>query len=250
MLEKFAVAQIFVFILVFCRVGAGVMIFPGFGESYVPATIRLVLALMIALALTPAVQVLMPSPPATVIEMTILVAAEILIGLFIGAISRTLLSTMHMLGTIISFQSNLSSATMYDPSQAGQGTAFGNLLGLTALMVLFSLDLHHLMLRGLTDSYTIFPPGRFPPIDDFSDLAARTMSGAFMMAVKLSSPFLVVGVVVNLAAGILTRLMPTMQVFFVMMAPQILFSFFLLMATITSIMLWYMNYLEANLGSL
>jgi flagellar biosynthetic protein FliR len=154
-----------------------------------------------------------------------------------------------MAGMIIAYQSSLASALTQDVTQTqGQGTSLGNLLGFTALLLLFTTDLHHVMLRGLEDSYTLFLPGQLPNIGDLADHASRSLNGAFGMAMQLSAPHIVIGLIIYLAAGIIAKLMPNIQIFFIMQAPQLLISFFILMVSVSAIMLWYMEYFKKGLA--
>ncbi len=234
--------------LVFCRLGSAIMLLPGFGESYVPARVRLLLAAMFSVLLTPVIQNL-PPMPSNVINLFNIMFAEIMVGLFLGGLSRMLIAVVNIAGMIIAYQSSLASAVTQDLtlSQA-QGTSLGNLLGMSALVLLFATDLHHLMLRGLADSYGLFLPGQFPPIDDFTNHAIHTMSSVFQMAMKMSAPHIVIGLIIYLAAGIIARLMPNIQIFFLLMAPQLLISFFILMICSGALMLWYMDYIKDSLG--
>lgn len=224
------------------------MLLPGFGESYVPARVRLLLAAMFSVLLTPVIQNL-PPMPSNVINLFNIMFAEIMVGLFLGGLSRMLIAVVNIAGMIIAYQSSLASAVTQDLtlSQA-QGTSLGNLLGMSALVLLFATDLHHLMLRGLADSYGLFLPGQFPPIDDFTNHAIHTMSSVFQMAMKMSAPHIVIGLIIYLAAGIIARLMPNIQIFFLLMAPQLLISFFILMICSGALMLWYMDYIKDSLG--
>ncbi len=248
MLSNFLVSELFGFLLVFCRLGTALMVLPGFGELFVPVRVRLMLALTFSLVVTPALT--LPPVPTTIVGLTSLIGAEILIGLFLGGLARMLISAMHMAGMIIAYQSSLASALIPDvtQSQAGQGSVLGNLLGITALVLIFASDIHHLMLRGLVDSYTLFFPGHFPIVGDFADHAAKTMSGAFEMAMKLSAPHLVIGLVLYLGNGIIARLMPNIQIFFIMIPPQLAISFFVLMVVLSSMLMWYMEYFKDTLG--
>jgi flagellar biosynthetic protein FliR len=248
MLNHLLITELFAFLLVFCRLGSAIMLLPGFGEAYVTARIRLLLAVMFSIILAPTLHTL-PAVPATVPGLAYVVTAEIAIGVFIGGLSRMLIATMNIAGSIIAFQSSLSSAlTANIAGFQGQDTSLGNLLSMSAVVLLFALDLHHLMLRGIADSYSLFAPGQFPLVSDFADHAAHMMSSIFTMALKLSAPNIVVGLMLYLGAGILTRLMPNMQIFFILMAPQLLLSFFMLMVTFASIEMWYMDYFRETLA--
>ncbi len=249
MLNQFIISQLFAFLLVFCRVGSAIMILPGFGEAYVPARMRLFLALMLSLVLTPVLIKTLPESPANTFGLLSLLGAEILAGLFLGGISRFIIAAIHMAGMIIAYQSSLASALTQDVTQAqAQGTSLGNLLGITSLVLLFSLNLHHVMLRGIADSYTLFLPGHIPDLGVFADHAAQSVNSAFRMAMQMAAPHVIVGLIIYLVSGIISKLMPNIQIFFIIMAPQLIISFFILMASISAIMLWYMEYFKTTLG--
>lgn len=244
MLEQFLVTELFAFLLVFTRLGAAIMLLPGIGEAYVSPRVRLILALMIGLVITPIAQPLMPPIPGSPLGLTVLLGAEITIGVFLGMLSRILISAMHTAGLIIAFQSGLAAAMMFDINAGTQGSPFGNLLSIGAVTMLFALDLHHLMLTGVADSYTLFAPGTYPPVGDFAQMAAQIISSVFSIALAFAAPHIVVGLLVYLAGGLMSRLMPAMQVFFVIMPAQILASIFILMVTVSSAMLMYMTFFE------
>ncbi len=249
MLSQILITQIFAFMMVFCRLGSALMLMPGFGESYVFMRARVILAAALSLLLMPLVANSLPPVPVTVFGLMNIVVAEILVGVFLGGISRLLISAIHTAGTIIAYQSSLISAVAPDIGQSqGQGTSLGNFLGITALVLLFATNLHHMLLKGIFDSYTLFLPGQFPPVSDFAEHASRTMSASFRMAMQLAAPHLVIGMMLYLAAGIISRLMPNIQIFFIMMPPQLLLSFFILMVAMSSMMMWYLHYFEDTMS--
>ena len=220
------------------------MLLPGFGEAYVPARVRLLLAALFSAVLVP----VLPAPPvvpSTVFGVTNIIIAEIMVGLFLGGLSRILISAVQIAGNIIALQSSLASALVQDVTQVqGQATALGNYLGMTALVLLFATDLHHVMLKGLADSYQVFSAGQFPIIEDMANHATTTMNSAFIAALQLSAPNIIIGVILYLGAGILSRLVPNIQVFFIMMSPQIMISLFVLMISLSAMMLFYIDYFK------
>lgn len=248
MLSQFLITELFAFLLIFCRVGSAIMLLPGFGEIYVTARARLFMALMFSLVLTPALGA-MPPLPSTTDRLFILLFTEILIGLMMGGLSRMLIAGVHMAGGVIAYQSSLASAlTSNIAGFSGQDTSLGNLLSMSSIVLIFVTDLHHVMLKSLVDSYSLFAPGQLPLMEDLATQATHTMTRTFRIAMQLASPHLVVGMMLYLGAGILARLMPNLQIFFLMMAPQLLISFFILMVTFSAIMLWYLDYLGEALG--
>jgi flagellar biosynthesis protein FliR len=248
MLSQFLTSQIFAFLLIFCRLGAAIMLLPGFGEAYVAPRVRLMLALMFSLVLVPVIKTIPPVPDA-VFPLVGMVAGEIAVGIFFGVLTRTLIATVHMAGMIIAYQSSLISALMPDIAQGQtQATSLGNLLSIATVVLIFATDLHHLMLKSLIDSYTLFLPGHFPMVADFSTHIVQTMNGAFRMSMQMAAPYIVVGIILFLSMGIIARLMPNIQIFFIMVAPQLLLSFFILMITVSSLLMWYLEYFKDSVG--
>lgn len=248
-LETILVPQIFTALMIFTRVGSGIMILPGLAESYVTLRFRLLLALIIAVLMTPILSDFMPPVPASPLTLAILIFGESFIGLMIGTVARFLIGTLHVAGTIMSIQSSLTMAVQYDPTQAGQGTLLGNFLSITAVVVLFAVDLHLVMLRGLIDSYTLFTPGNVPPLDDFALYLAAILSKVFMIAFQLSAPVVVIGLMLYYAAGVLSRLMPSMQVFFIIMPAQVMLSLFIMMAVFGAIITNFTHFFADTFGS-
>jgi flagellar biosynthetic protein FliR len=102
----------------------------------------------------------------------------------------------------------------------------------------------------VVDSYTLFSPGGALPWDDFSDLMTRTVAHAFGLGMQIAAPFLVVGLVFYLGLGLINRLMPQMQVFFIAMPLQIALAFFIMALTISAAMLWFLNDFQGRIGGL
>jgi len=103
------------------------------------------------------------------------------------------------------------------------------------------------VIAALDDSYTLFHPGEVPFTGDMAALTTRTIAGAFRVGVQLSAPFLVFGILFNLGLGLLSRLMPQMQVFFVGMPLSILAGFLILLLVIGAMMTTFLGEVEGVL---
>lgn len=226
------------------------MLMPGIGEAYISPTIRLGLALLVSLVMVPALIPVLPQAPGSILGLGLLLAAEIIVGALIGLLCRLMLSAMHMAGTIISMQSGLSAAMMFDTTQAAQGTLLGNLLSMTSLAFWFALDFHHLMLSALFDSYSLFEAGTYIHMGDTSTLYARMMVDAFSIALRISGPILLVMTLLNFAGGLLSRLMPAMQIFYLLIPIQLMLTFYLLHSLADGFFGSYLEYVESGLTRL
>ena len=148
---------------------------------------------------------------------------EIVIGIVLGATARVTLSALQVAGAVIAQQMGLGFVTAVDPTQGQQGVLVGNFLTMLGVTLLFATDSHYLVIAALNDSYTIFSPGEMPCRAATSPRSRRrAFAAAFRIGVQLSAPFLVFGLVFNLGLGVLARLMPQMQVYFVGMPLSIL----------------------------
>jgi flagellar biosynthetic protein FliR len=215
-MEHYATAQqVFAAGLVFARLGAIVMLIPGFGETFVPARIRLSLALTLALVLFPVVGSAVPPIPADVSGVALAVIKETAIGLMIGVILRIFMSSLAAAGEIISIQTTLGFAQTANPTQAAPSTTIGTFLGLMGLVLIMTTNLHHLFLSAIVRSYTIFPFTRAVPIADASALAIQTVSKSFALGLQLAAPVVAFSLIFNIATGLVGRVMPQFQIFFV-----------------------------------
>jgi flagellar biosynthesis protein FliR len=94
----------------------------------------------------------------------------------------------------------------------------------------------------LNDSYAIFSPGDLMPSGDIAELASRAFTAAFKLGLQLSAPFLVFGLVFNIGLGVLARLMPQMQVYFVGVPLSILAGFLIFSLVLVAMMSTFLNY--------
>lgn len=237
----------FTFMLIFARVGTMVMSLPGIGDKSVPTNIRLVFALALSLIFLPLMQESFPALPTTIGAMMGLFAHELIIGLALGMLIRLVMSGAQVAGTIVGFQSGLSFATSFDPNFGGQSNIISTFLGILALTLIFVGDLHHLLLSGIFDSYKLFTPTMQLPAGDFSVLALTLITGAFRIALQMAAPFIVFGLIFYLGIGLLARLIPQIQIFFIAMPANIFISLILFMLLISSMMMAYLSYFTRSL---
>jgi flagellar biosynthetic protein FliR len=249
MLERLLTAEVFALMLIFARIGTALILLPGIGESYVSPRIRLLLAGAVAIVVAPVVAPRLPGLPASVGAMALLLGGEIGIGLFIGTVGRIALTSLETAGTLISFQTGLASASIFNPLLSDQSSLVSVLISIVGLVLIFETDMHHLMLRATVDSYTLFVPGALPPIGDFSEMVSRLVARSFVIAMQLAAPFLVLSTMIYIALALISRLMPTLQVFFVALPLQIFLGFMLLALTFSTVMMWFLdNFAEVIRG--
>jgi flagellar biosynthetic protein FliR len=238
----------FVFMLVFSRLGAMVMLMPALGEISIPTRVRLLLALILSAVMMPLVADSYGTIPLTVPGLAIAVVSEIMIGVFVGMAAQIIMSALHVAGNIIAMQTGLAFAQNIDPTQGGQSAIVASFLSLLAVTLIFATDLDHLLISAMRDSYVLFKPGEILPVGDFLQMAVKAVSGAFVLGVQLSAPFVVFGLIFYLGLGILSRLMPQLQIFFIAMPANIAGGLALMFLILGAMMTWFLQGFEQTMS--
>ncbi|MGY3534422.1 flagellar biosynthetic protein FliR [Bradyrhizobium embrapense] len=239
-----------IFVLVFARVGAMVMLLPGFGESNIPARVKLSIALLLTLIILPLHRNAYHVDLTSISALGVLMVHELIIGIVLGATARVTLSALNVAGSVIAQQLGLGFVTAVDPTQGQQGQIIGNFLTILGLTLLFATDSHYLVIAALSESYRIFSPGEIMPTGDVASLATSAFSAAFKIGLQLSAPFLVFGLVFNIGLGVLARLMPQMQVYFVGVPLSIVVGFLIFGVVLAAMMNTYFDYFNGVLRQL
>ena len=241
---------VLVYFLVFARTGAMLMLLPPINQQGVPTQVRLVLALAISFALAPGLaHAYPPQTPGTPLALGLLVAQDVTAGLLVGGMATIIMSALSVAGSIISTQTGLAYAQLLNPTMGDTEPVIGNFLVLLGGTLVFATNLHHLAIAAIQGSYALIPPGGALPTADMAELVVRLVSGSFALGVQLAAPFLIFGFAVNASIGLLARLMPQLQVFFIAMPVNLLAGFFIIMLLIGTMMTAFLNYYSAQMGS-
>ena len=232
------------FMLAFARIGAMVMLLPGLGEVNIPVRIKLSIALLLTMIVLPLHRQAYQVDLQSLAPLLVMMVHEIVIGIVLGATARVTLSALQVAGAVIAQQMGLGFVTAVDPTQGQQGVLIGNFLTMLGVTLLFSTDSHHLIIAALSDSYKIFAPGELVPSGDVASLATKAFAAAFKIGLQLSAPFLVFGLVFNIGLGVLARLMPQMQVYFVGAPLSILIGFLIFALVLVAMMGTFLGYFE------
>jgi flagellar biosynthesis protein FliR len=230
------------FMLCFSRIGTMVMLLPGLGELTVPTRVRLTLALVLTAVIMPLHRSAYQVDLQAFLPVVQLLFQELLIGAVLGLLSRLTVSALQTAGMVIAQQMGLGFVTAVDPTQGQQGALVGNFLAVLGITMIFATDLHHLVIAALNDSYVIFRPGEVPVLGDVASALTTTVAGAFRIGVQIAAPFLVFGLLFNMGLGILSKLMPQMQVFFVGMPLTIMIGFLILIMVVGAMMTTFLDY--------
>jgi flagellar biosynthesis protein FliR len=203
--------------LLFCRIGGCLMLMPGFSSARVPAQVRLFIALAVTLALAPMLE---PSLRATLAKMPSamilsLIVSEVVIGALIGAMGRIFFLALEFMATAAAMFIGFGAMPGAPVEDAEPLPPLATLITLTATVLLFLTDQHWEVLRALLASYVALPMKEPFAIDFSLGKVVDALSGAFTIALQISSPFIVYALIVNLMVGLANKLVPQIPVYFI-----------------------------------
>lgn len=201
--------------LIFCRVGSCLMLLPGYSSLRVPVQVRLFIAvaasLVISPSLLPGVETLVQSSGDD--ARLSMVVTEILNGALIGLLGRVFMLALQFSGTFVANAIGMGNA--FGVAMEDQEPAIASLITLTATVMIFTLNLHAEILRALVASY-----GPMPIANGFVSRAGLVsltdnLDETFTLCLRIASPFVVYGVIVNFAVGLMNKMTPQIPIYFI-----------------------------------
>jgi flagellar biosynthetic protein FliR len=212
----------FAFILVLCRTGAAIMLLPGLAEEESPAMLRVGLTLGVTLLLLPIVAPGLPPAPTGFMRLFALLAGELFAGGFLGWLARLVALALPAAGQIISLSTGMSSVLQPDANFGAQTAGIGRLFGIVGPVLLLASGAYMMPLSALAGSYTAWPAGALPPGEDVMQMVVGAVTANFALALRLASPFILIGLVWQLGLGLMSRLAPQLQIYFAALPGQVL----------------------------
>jgi flagellar biosynthesis protein FliR len=211
----------FAFMLVLARFGAAMALLPGLGEATVPAIVRVGLALGATVLLLPVVFPLVPPMPEAGLTAAGMIIAEVITGLWLGWLARLFCLALPVAAQFIAYLLGISTVLQPDAELGPQSTALAALFGIAAPLAIVISGLYVLPVTALAGSYRLIPPGTLLPAADSTAMAVAAVATTFGLALRLASPFVLASIVWHVAIGLIARLVPRLQIYFVSMPGQI-----------------------------
>lgn len=243
-MSVFLIKEIWPFIIVSIRMIGLFSWMPGLSDTHVPFRLRMLIA--IGLSLVFSITLNTPPYPLTGIALLSLLLSEYITGVFLGFILKIFLAALETAGTIMSQSMGLSNALVPNLENQEQTSIMNSFLTLAGVTFIFLFDLHHLIFFGVYNSYELIPIGSFNLLQDKTYIITNTLNDSFAYALKFSMPFFIFGNLVYLGMGILNKLIPQIQVFFLSMPLQILVGLLILLFSISFILTHFLSYVSLS----
>lgn len=208
-----SVAQAQLFFLAFTRIMAIIIHIPVFGGQNIPTQVRIGLGFLLALVLIP----WQPLPPeaaaSSAAAYTIAIGKEILIGTLVGFAADLTFGVIQIAGAALGMGSGFESSRIFNPALGEASSAFDQIFVMTATMIFLVINGHHTTLIALEKTFEILPLNSPLPFNGL-ETVIRTTGTLIATGVHLALPIMATLFMTDLVLGLLARVAPQVQVYF------------------------------------
>ncbi|MDD2897284.1 MAG: flagellar biosynthetic protein FliR [Desulfuromonadaceae bacterium] len=209
--------EVIFFMLVLSRVAGIFAALPVFGGRRLPLRIKAVTVLMITLVCFPTLSVTLPELPTDAFSLALLAFSEVMVGLTLAFITQIIFAAVEFSGQIIGMQMGLTISSILDPSQGTQTQIMSVVQTLFATLLFLSLNIHHLFIRAIMDSFKVIPLGGWHLNGELIHFLVMRTADIFIIGIRLAAPVMVALLLTTVALGIMARAFPQMNIFMISM---------------------------------
>lgn len=196
--------------LVGVRMVAFLIVAPPFSHRGIPATVKVMLATGLALAIAPRVATTVPESTG---EYVVLLVGEAVIGVGLGFLVAVVFAAVQSAGSLIDLMGGFSLAQGFDPMTQVNGAQFARLYQLTAVVILFVSDGYQMVISGLVRTFDALPLGASLDLSRLGDALTTSVTGMFLATLQIAGPLVVVLFLADVGLGLLTRVAPALNAF-------------------------------------
>ena len=231
-LSTLGTSQLVGFVLVVARLVPLFVLAPLFSSKMVPIRVRGIVAVALGLGLTP-LAVRGNEVPVDPLTVGSLLAKELLVGLTFAFVIGILFAALTVAGALLDTLVGFSFGATVDPISGNQGSAvLAQLYGLVGVMVFIAIGGDGLVIRGLAETYQLVPLLEYPVLAAMIDGATGAFVGIFSSALQVAAPVVLALVLTDAAFGLITRVVPQLNVFAVGLPAKVLVSIVLVGASL------------------
>lgn len=238
--------EVIFFMLVLSRVAGIFAAMPVFGGKSVPARIKMIIILMITLVSFPTLSVSIPQMPSDAFSLALLALTELMVGLTLAFITQIIFAAVEFSGQIIGMQMGLTISSIIDPSRGTQTQIMSVVQTLFATLMFLSLNIHHIFIRAIIDSFRVIPLGGWRLSGELVNFLVMSTADVFIIGIRLAAPVMVALLLTSVALGIMARAFPQMNIFMISLPLNVGLGLIVLGMTLTI----FFHVLEVSFGHL
>ncbi len=214
------------FYLILIRVGIIFQMLPFFNAKVIPVLVKAGLSVVIAIILFPVINTSMVEFPHSSFGLMQLILSEFIVGIIIGLLVMVFFEGVRMMGQMVGFQTGFAITNIIDPQSGSQVSILANMAYLVAMMFFLLMNGHYILLNAVRESFEIIPVGSLRLNGNMFGKMISLYGEMFVIAVKIGAPAIAALLFTNLAFGLITKLIPQMNIMIVAFPVQIVIGLF------------------------
>lgn len=215
--------------LSFARLVSFFSIVPFFGGAAVPSRVKVATAMSLVVILYPSIAASVPETQTLgfgPVGFVALLAKEVLIGFTLGFISSLVFEAVQVAGRIVDSQRGSTMAELYAPQIQSRVSELGQFKLQLAIVLFIAIGAHRVFIRSLLESFDFIPVLGFPALapgwSPALELIVKLTAAVFSIGLQLAAPALIALLLTDLFFGIINRVAPQVNVFFLSMPVKML----------------------------
>ncbi|HEU4976374.1 MAG TPA: flagellar biosynthetic protein FliR [Baekduia sp.] len=247
LIEQFGEQRVLAFFLVLARLSPLFLLAPLFSSKMVPARVRGIVAVALAIGISPVVG--RHALPTDVLGIGSLLTKEMLVG---AAFAYTLAATFAAIavaGTFLDTSIGFSFGSLVDPVNGNQGAVISTAYSLIGLLVFIAISGDAWVIQGLARTYDVVGLTDYPSLGRLVAGTGQAFVQIFVSALEVAGPVLLALVLTDAAFGVITRVVPQLNVFQVGLPAKVVVGLLLIGATMPFVAGWIANQLQADVGA-
>lgn len=233
------------FMLLLARFG-GLMLAPIYSTRNLPGMWKASLALFLAFLAWQTGLLNSWQAPQGVGAYVLVLFSEILVGVSIAMCAQFFFAAIQLAGQVLDTQMGFGITNVIDPLSGTQAPLLGNFKYILAILVFLQVNGHHYLLKAFFDSYEVIPIGEASVNAALLDYLIRYFGNIFVIGMKLAIPILGTLLITDIILGVMSRIVPQMNIFLVGMPAKILVGFGVLLV-IMPLYIYLLNSLIAGM---
>jgi flagellar biosynthesis protein FliR len=225
------------FLLVAARIGGLFLIAPIFSSQSISAKVRLTLVMVISFAVMLSLSSMTP-PSLDMLSLIVALIGEVAVGAAAGLSAAIVLAAVETAGQLLGIPMGLGFSGAVDPMSGGNRVVTTRFLSLIATMVVLVLNVHHMLLELVAESFEVLPPGYAVPTMLASRLLLKDAAFIFDGAVRLAAPVMIVLLGVMATVGLLARVAQKLNLLVLSFAISVGLGLITLRAVLPDMVAW------------
>ena len=225
------------FILTLARIGPLFVLAPLFSSKMLPMRARVVIAVGLAIGFAQ-LSIGDAEVPTDVLTLGGLLLKEILVGFAFAFALAALFAAIATAGSFLDTLIGFSFGGTVDPINGTQSGVLSQLYSMVGVAIFVAIGGDAWVIRGLANTYEAIPMAEMPDLGAMVGGAQEIFSGIFLAAVQVAAPVMLAVIITDAAFGVVSRVMPQLNVFAVGFPAKILIGFVLIGASLPFVAEW------------